>query len=112
MTKNHSPSLIKHPISLVAYVIGLVFTGLASQNIGNWPWWPAVAASLALVSVIGGLWLAHLQIKPSTNTKQPTPKNTSARQETHGPDSPIINDVGGDVSLNYGSPQKGKKSGG
>jgi hypothetical protein len=69
MTKQSSFSLIRHPISLVAYALSLVFGAFATYNPNDWPWWPYVAAFLAVASVIGGLWLAHNKLK---ETKKPS----------------------------------------
>lgn len=110
MTKQSSFSLIRHPISLVAYALSLVFGALATYNPNDWPWWPYVAASLAVASVIGGLWLAHNKLKETKKNKSFLHPSSSKYQSTKGNQSPIINETEGNVNLNYESRPKGKKS--
>ena len=108
--------VITHPISLCAYTLFLAF-GLVAIKKGHRFFYLAVF--LSVVSLVGGLFLAHQQISnvpaptptvKSKSTAQPSEQqkktpfaNSTTTQSSAGNQSPNISGAGGDVHLNYGN---------
>jgi len=109
MAKQNAPGTIRHPLSLVTCALSLVFGVLATQNPGPWPWWPYLAAALAVVSVLGGLWLTRGRTTPKGRDRPSQSAKAAPHQETHGDQSPVVNDTKGDVNISYGASPEGKK---
>jgi len=103
--------VVTHPLGLAAFALALVF-GVAGVKLAarNRPWFLPAAIILAVLVIVGGLFLSYqevqLKAKPAT-TAAPQEKPV-VKQETHGPDSPAIQGVGGDVTINQNKGRTGK----
>jgi hypothetical protein len=103
--------VVTHPLGLVAFALALVF-GLAGVKLSarNRPWFLPVAIILAVLVMVGGLFLSFQEVqsiaKPATTTA-PQEKPV-VKQETHGPDSPAVQGVGGDVIIDQSKSRTGK----
>jgi hypothetical protein len=121
-------AVITHPISLCAYVLALAF-GLVAKKKGARFFY--LAASLSVVALLGGLFVAWQQItKTSEHSQRPaavgkTPQSVQRKdclaagstttQTSKGSQSPNIAETCGDVNVTFGAPssapsnEQGKK---
>jgi hypothetical protein len=93
--------IVTHPLGLVAFALALVF-GVAGVKLAarNRLWFLPVAISLAALVIVGGLFLAYQDLQSKATPVAAVPQEkTAVKQETHGPNSPAIQGVGGDVTI-------------
>lgn len=101
--------VVTHPLGLAGFVLFLVFGYLARSTRRNEHRWVApVAFTLAAAALIGGLFLAYVQVPkplpPSVQiSKPPAPvqqqTNQKVQQTSTGPGSPNVQGVQGDVTI-------------
>ena len=114
---------VNNPFSLVA-LFGLILLFFLYRS--NWKHGKTVSGILALILLAAGLYLAIMQIKHQTTvssgeksstttspelkggTSPKTEPTGSVHQETHGPGSPAVQGVTGNVTIQQGS-EKDKK---
>jgi hypothetical protein len=113
-------SLITHPISLCAYILSLAF-GLVAKKKDNRFFY--LAASLSVVALVGGLFLAWQQTNkipnpsiprapekmsaatPSVENKKDPSVEPTSNQTSLGNQSPNISGTKGDVNVTFGNPK-------
>ena len=91
---------LKKPAGLVA--LGIAAPWLAYQyGPADKVWWLGPTAGvLGALCVLVGLYLVYREV-----TKPKTPAVASLNQTTHGPQSPIIAHVNGDIDITYKNPR-------
>ena len=94
--------LVTHPLGLVAFALALIF-GVKGVKLAarNKPWFLPVAIILAALVVVGGLFLSFQDMKSKAKPASIAPQetNTAVKQVTHGPNSPAIQGVNGNVTI-------------
>lgn len=98
--------VITNPLGLAGFAVFLVFTALSQAGGKNRPFWlmPTFVA-MALISLLGGLWLASSSQTDSTATNRngtatAAPGGTSSvTQITSGHGSPTVTGVTGNVTI-------------
>jgi hypothetical protein len=101
--------VVTHPLGLAGFVLFLVFGYLArSKRRDEHRWLAPVALTLAAAALIGGLFLAYVQVpkplppsvqvnKPPAPVQQQT--NKQVKQTSSGQGSPNVQGVQGDVTI-------------
>jgi len=103
--------IVTHPLGLVAFALAIVF-GASGVKLAarSRPWFLPAALILAAMVMLGGFFLAYQDVKlkaiPAIITV-PIEK-PKVKQETHGPNSPAISDVGRDVTIIQNTDGSGK----
>jgi hypothetical protein len=119
--------VVTHPLGLVAFVLALIFGVVGAKwKSHNRPWLLPAAIGVAVIAMLGGLFLAYMQIRhtskteigerkvgptlsePKRQSSQDTKPPVSVRQETHGEGSPAVQGVTGNVTIQQGL-EKDKK---
>lgn len=119
--------VLVHPLGLVGIALALVFGVLGLKFKGRErPWFLPAAMILAGMVMVGGLYLAYTQIqqtiiaesegkKVGSSTAVPKGESSNGKvppvevhQETHGPGSPAVQGVTGNVTIQQGQ-EKEKK---
>ena len=113
------PSVITHPISLCAYVLLLAFGVVVKKKHNRFFY---LAASLSVVALVGGLFLAWQQTNkspsssmsrtlenkkvesPSVADKKNATVEPTTNQTSSGNQSPNISGTKGDVNVTFGNP--------
>lgn len=110
--------VVTHPLGLAAFALALVFgvIGLKLQERKR-PWFLPLSIFLAAITIIAGLYIDYIQIKPiplskiqttqqqissankSTSTESDS-KKIIVNQHTTGSASPAIQGVHGNVNIN------------
>jgi prepilin signal peptidase PulO-like enzyme (type II secretory pathway) len=95
--------VITNPLGLAGFALFLVFSLLAKFGLKNKPGWMVVVAfMMALIALVGGLALAWKQHSAvDVNTESISKQTTHSKQITHGAKSPAIQNVEGDVIINF-----------
>lgn len=101
--------VVTHPLGLAGFVLFLVFGYLArSKRRDEHRWLAPVAFAIATVALIGGLFLAYVQVPkplpPSVQvSKPPAPvqhqTNQQVQQTSTGQGSPNVQGVQGNVTI-------------
>ena len=102
--------VVTHPLGLAAFALSLVF-GVAGVKLAarNRPWFLPTAIILAALVIVAGLFLSYQDVQSKAKLATTVPQEKPAvKQETHGPDSPAIQGVVGDVTINQNKDRTGK----
>jgi hypothetical protein len=100
--------VVTEPLGLTAFALFLIFSYLGKVNRGDKRrWLSPVAFTCAVATLIGGLVLAYIQLPKhvesphlTVNTPDPAAGQTNpVRQTSHGPGSPNVQGVQGDVTV-------------
>jgi hypothetical protein len=101
--------VVTHPLGLAGFVLFLIFGYLArSKRQNEHRWLAPVAFAIATVALIGGLFLAYVEVPkpppPSVQISQPAapaPQQTNqqVQQTSTGNGSPNVQGVQGDVTI-------------
>ena len=101
--------VITNPLGLAGFALFLVFGLLAKFGLKNKPGWIiAVALVMALIALVGGLslaWKQHTAV--DINTESTSRQTPHSNQITHGDKSPAIQNVEGDVIINFNEEETG-----
>jgi len=101
--------VVTHPLGLAGFALFLVFGYLAKEKRQDTRrWLPAVAVAMAVITLVGGLYLSYSRVFTppgrATQTGMAPPPiqhqaNQQIQQTTSGPGSPAIQGVQGDVTI-------------
>jgi hypothetical protein len=103
--------VVSNPYGLTAFALALVFGVAGKLAARNRKWFLPVAITLAALVIVGGLFLAYQDVQSrskSASTASPQEKPREVKQETHGPNSPAVQGVGGDVIIDQSKGRTGE----
>jgi hypothetical protein len=110
--------VITHPLGLAGFTLFIVFSLLIRRTTNRQPrWLKVIFTTMALIALIGGLFLAYERNKAeiSTASQEQTLKSPQSSKEpeavtieltTKGPNSPAVAGVKGDVKITIEQQQK------
>lgn len=104
--------VVTNPLGLAAYALALVFAVAGvKQAAQDRRWILPVAVALAALAIVGGLFLSFRDVKSQgkiTPSASPQEQSAVVNQETHGPLSPAVHGVGGNVTINQNQGRSGE----
>jgi hypothetical protein len=103
--------VVTHPLGLAAFALALVLGMAGRMATRKRIWFLPTAITLAALVIAGGLFLAYKDIQfkeKNAATAAPPARLPLVNQETHGPNSPAVQEVSGNVNIiqNQGGKEK------
>jgi hypothetical protein len=96
--------VVTQPLGLAGFGLFLAFSFFASRKgLRRIGWVAPVLVSMAVITLIGGLTIAYVQVRskatPSSQIPSQQQQTNQVQQTTAGPGSPAVQGVQGDVNI-------------